>query len=397
MASYDTYNKSKISYKETVKNTTLRGYKTLENPKVDDLIGKPIETVKKALETPKIETTDEKNKENPKEIVTYLENKDGKMKAMTNRSALVQTGSQVTLTGKSIPIYNYSNYQEKVKLKQKIIANFNNKMYRSIIVKEQKQKLNSVERLSRREGESEIEFERRRVNSFSKKTFQTLSIFPPVLTMVYTTMLSKPGDLVYDAFMGHNSRAEDVLTLGRKYYGYDCHTFPVEFTSKAVSRFSQGDYELNLGSSEKVKYPDNHFDFSLTCPPYGDVEKYNDAYEEVIDTDLSSKSYNGFLEIYKKCLSETYRVLKIGAFFVIIVGDTRKGGIYRSLMLDTISICKNLGFNLHDINIYNRKSNIGGDMNYRSFIEVSKRLPTIHEYIILFKKEEKAGEVNQTL
>ena len=95
-----------------------------------------------------------------------------------------------------------------------------------------------------------------------------------------------------------------------------------------------------------------------------------------------------FLFTYYKCLKETYRVLKRGSYFVLVVGDGIRGGNYRSLTLETLKICKMCGFELHNINIYNRKSNIGGDLNYKNFILKSKRFPCIHEFILVFKKPE---------
>ena len=65
------------------------------------------------------------------------------------------------------------------------------------------------------------------------------------------------------------------------------------------------------------------------------------------------------------------------------------GGKLVNFMRATINLGLKAGFSLHDINIYNRKSNIGGDLNYKNFILKSKRFPTIHEYILVFKKEEK--------
>jgi DNA modification methylase len=204
--------------------------------------------------------------------------------------------------------------------------------------------------------------------------------------MSYINLLTKEGDKVYDAFIGHNSRAEDVLSYNRKYYGYDIHQFPIDFTKKAIERFPKEEWELNCGTSEAVKYESESMDFSITCPPYFDVEPYNKVYNENKIEDLSGKSENDFIYSYSKCLKETYRVLKKGAYFVIVVGDSHKGARYRSLMLETIKICSTIGFQLHDINIYNRKSNIGGDLNYKNFILNSKRFPTIHEFILIFKK-----------
>ncbi|MDD2658026.1 MAG: DNA methyltransferase [Candidatus Pacebacteria bacterium] len=296
-------------------------------------------------------------------------------------------GKQATLGGENIELREFKNLKEKRELKEQVLSLFNNEMIRSIIVPREIDNNIRGNKLDRQYARGrDVNDTMSRADMFAKKDILTLSTFPATLTMAYVNLLTKEGDSVFDAFMGHNSRAEDVLSLGRKYYGYDIHSFPVEFTKKAIERFPQEDWELNYGSSEKVKYEDESMDFSLTCPPYFDVEPYNKIYGEEKQDDLSSKDDTDFIFSYYQCIKETYRVLKKGSYFVIIVGDTHKGEKYRSLMLETIKICSILGFQLHDINIYNRKSNIGGDMNYKNFILKSKRFPTIHEFILIFKK-----------
>jgi tRNA G10 N-methylase Trm11 len=305
---------------------------------------------------------------------------------MATEDRIDVTGKQHQLYGEGIDLVEYKNIEEKRALKQKVKDMFKGEMIRSIIAPREVDNNLRLNKLDRETGKGDTLNTIKRADAFGKKTLQTLSTFPSLITQSFVALLSKEGDKVYDAFCGHNSRAEDVLSCGRKYYGYDVHTFPLEFTKKAIIRFNPEDYELNLGSSEKIKYEDNSMDFSITCPPYSDIEKYNKIYEEEKAEDLSSKDYKEFLWIYNKCLSETYRVLKKGSYFVIVVGDIHRNGIYTSLMLDTIKICKMVGFELHDINIYNRRSNIGGDLNYKTFILICKRFPTIHEFILIFKK-----------
>jgi len=296
-------------------------------------------------------------------------------------------GLQKGLFGEDVALTQFKNLKEKRELKEKVKDLFNGNMIRSIIKSDGNKRLDKLERQDQRDSSSNnstIE----RADKFGKKTMDTLSTFPELITSSYTALLSKEGDKVYDPFSGHNSRATGVLSMSRKYYAYDVHTFPVNFTIEACKKanFNPEDYEINLGSSEKVKYGNSSFDFAITCPPYADVEEYSKIYEEHKHEDLSNKDYNEFLMVYTLCLSETYRVLKNDSYFVIVVGDIHRNGIYTSLMLDTIRICKMLEFKLHDINIYNRGSNIGGDMNYPMFINKCKRFPTIHEFILVFKK-----------
>ena len=298
-------------------------------------------------------------------------------------------GYQANLNGENIPITQFANLEEKRELKKATLDRFGGEIFRSVIRArdfDNNERLGKLGRLDRTANGSDVESTLLRADSFGKKTMETISTFPSVLTFAYTNLLSKEGDMVFDPFCGHNSRAEDVLFLNRKYYAYDVHKYPLKFTSERLGNYPRENYDLNYASSEKVKYPDNTFDFSITCPPYFDVEDYNRLYEEEKHDDLSSKDYDSFLLIYDKCMSEVYRVLKPGAFFVIVVGDVHKNHKYTSLMLETIRLCQKAGFSIHDINIYNRSSNIGGDLNPRLFLEKLKRFPTIHEFILVFKK-----------
>lgn len=294
---------------------------------------------------------------------------------------------QRTFDKKDILIKEFKNIKEKKLLKQKIYNAFEHQLFRSIIKPREIDRNIRFNKLEREYNKGRmVEDITERIAKFRDKTLDTISIFPSTITFVYTILLSKKNDKVYDAFCGHNSRAEDILSLDRKYYAYDIHIFPIEFTLKSIERFDIQNYELILGSSEKIKYENNSFDFSITSPPYSDVEKYNDLYNEYKEEDLSSKDYNEFLFSYTNCIKETFRVLKSSAFFVLVIGNFYKNQNYYNLFLDTINIGTKIGFRLHDINIYNRGSNIGGDINYKQFIIQNKRLPCIHEYIIIFQK-----------
>jgi DNA modification methylase len=296
-------------------------------------------------------------------------------------------GCQKTLLGGDIQLIQYKDYEKKQQVKKDILAKFNGSMIRSIIRgKDLKNRDSTLDRLQKKEGESDIDYEIRRADTFGKKTMETLSIFPSIITTSYVSLLSKEGDYVFDPFAGHNSRGEDVVSLNRKYFAYDIHTFPIEFTKKALSRFPVDSWELVLGSSEKVKYEDSYFDFIITCPPYGDVEDYNSLYKENKSDDLSSIDYPAFLIKYESVLKECFRVLKPNRFMVIVVGNIFRDKEVFNLMGDTIHICLKAGFKLHDINIYDRGSNIGGDLNYNLFINELKRFPQIHEYILVFRK-----------
>jgi DNA modification methylase len=311
-------------------------------------------------------------------------------KSMDTR--LETIGVQKTIFGENINITQFKNLKEKRELKEKVLKMFKGEMIRSILTPKEldgNKRLDSIERQKQSGDRDSNANVIERADSFGKKTLNTLSVFPSLLTTSYTTLLSKEGDWVLDPFAGHNSRASNVLAMGRKYAGFDIHKFPIEMCEKGCSIYPKENYKLLLQSSESMPFEDNSFDFSITCPPYADVEKYEEIYGEKSDKDISAFTYDKFLEIYKKCIGEVYRCLKPNSFFVIVVGDVHRNGKFISISNDTAKICEEVGFTFHDENIYNRKSNIGGDLNYKTFILTCKRFPCIHEYILVFQKLEK--------
>jgi len=278
-------------------------------------------------------------------------------------------------------------------------AMFNGEMFRSVLTPREIDNNSRLDKLERQKqsGKSSSDLNTmERADAFGSKSLNTLSTFPSVLTFAYANLLSEENDIVLDLFCGHNSRASDFLSLHRKYVGFDVHQFPLDFTANACKDYPKENYTLHLQSSESVPYPDDYFDFAFTCPPYANIEPYNKIYQEEVSSDLSSFTYDKFLELYKKCISEGFRTLKPGKYFVIIIGDSHKAGKFLSLSNDTATIAQEVGFIFHDENIYNRKSNIGGDLNYKTFILTCKRFPTIHEYILIFKKPDNPSNPKPT-
>jgi len=157
---------------------------------------------------------------------------------------LEKIGGQKTLEGKEIPLVQFKNLEEKRKVKNKVLRLFNNQMFRSILTPRDYDKNIRLDKLEREHSKRDTLGTIERVDKFSKKSIDVISTFPSFLTMAYTVLLSKEGDKVFDAFCGHNSRASDVLSLGRKYYAYDVHKYPIDFTQRATRGFPQEDWEL---------------------------------------------------------------------------------------------------------------------------------------------------------
>ena len=88
----------------------------------------------------------------------------------------------------------------------------------------------------------------------------------------------------------------------------------------------------------KDNIPDNFVDLTVTSPPYDDLRKYK-----------------GFVFDYKSMAEELYRVTKDGGVVVWIVGDQTIKGSETGTSFKHALYFKEVGFNLHDTMIYQKK------------------------------------------
>lgn len=191
--------------------------------------------------------------------------------------------------------------------------------------------------------------------------------------------------VVYDPFAGHNSRMELVYTLGRTYVGVDIsHEFmEANFAVKKVLENRNGLFERNNsvrlieGSSSKVDLPDNFADFSITSPPYWDLEFYGDEPEQL----GMSKTYDGFIEMIGKHVNENFRILKPGSFCAWFINDFSKGGEFYPYHMDIAILFRKAGFILHNIYIVDLGHPLASAFVRTTLI--SKRFPKRHEYCVL--------------
>jgi hypothetical protein len=82
----------------------------------------------------------------------------------------------------------------------------------------------------------------------------------------------------------------------------------------------------------------------MTCPPYGDLEKYSDD-----PADLSAMTHDNFLETYAHIIDETMSLLRDDSFACFVVGDYRdKKGFYRNFVSSTIDAVQATGAHLYN-------------------------------------------------
>jgi DNA modification methylase len=127
--------------------------------------------------------------------------------------------------------------------------------------------------------------------------------------------------------------------------------------------------------------PDESANLVMTCPPYGDIERYESAEGQLSDL----RKYEDFCERIQVCGDNIERVLKPGGFAVWVCGDWRKDGKYIPFHSDTINMFTKSGLKLHDI-IVMKNDTIFAALQAGKC--ASKRYTAkVHEFVLVFRKE----------
>lgn len=214
--------------------------------------------------------------------------------------------------------------------------------------------------------------------------FGSLSIFPQNIGKAVLLLYSKPGDVVVDPFAGHNSRMQVCVENGRHYVGFDISRGFMRM-NEIVACDLREKHKMRIDlycqdSRSMHQAADDSADFTLTSPPYYDVEYYGDEQAQLGTAD----SYEEFLFNLKLIMRENYRALKRGAFCVYFVNDFRRRGRFHAYHSDIILLGEECGFVMHDIMIVD----LGRSMRslFASQIVEQKILPKRHEYGLVFLK-----------
>lgn len=168
------------------------------------------------------------------------------------------------------------------------------------------------------------------------------SIFDPVLTELCLRWYSRPGDRVLDPFAGGSVRGVVSSALGRWYTGVDIR--PEQVAADRAQTSIGGDIapEWICGDAQDVRAlvgPMYEADMILTCPPYGDLERYSDD-----PADLSTMTWPAFLDAYRHILSESVSLLALDRFVCVVVSDVRDpDGAYRGLPWETMRALTDAG------------------------------------------------------
>jgi DNA modification methylase len=223
-----------------------------------------------------------------------------------------------------------------------------------------------------------------------KTTGMALSRFPQNIGRILVKFYCPKGGIVYDPFAGHNSRMQLTFEAGRSYIGYDISKQFMEHNRAIRDILLQNQkgsliqddtfIDLNERSSHDTGLDNEIADFTVTSPPYWDIEYYGDEPEQLGNT----KTYDAFLEKIGHHIVENYRALKSGAFCCWCINDFRKGGKFYPYHADLIPIFEDAGFVLWTIYIIDL-----GEPAQNAFVRPMVQRMAFHkshEYCLVFKK-----------
>lgn len=229
------------------------------------------------------------------------------------------------------------------------------------------------------------------ISGRSVRDGKALSRFSQNIGSVLVKLYSKEGDVVIDPFAGHNSRMEFIWRYNRHYKGQDVSSDFMtanlkvrdQLMEEAMDDLFPGDYkgsiELKLGDSRHLKFDDEIGDFTITSPPYWDLEYYGDEPEQ-----LGKNDYSGFLDALEEIMRENRRCLKKGAFCCWFVNDFRKDGCFYNYHGHVIERMLEAGFIQHDIIIVDLGSSFRAA--FAQQIMDTLIIPKRHEYCLVFRK-----------
>lgn len=219
-----------------------------------------------------------------------------------------------------------------------------------------------------------------------------LSSFPQKVGNTMIEFYCPKDGLILDLFAGHNSRMELCFNAERDYIGIDVckefHKDNVKIRDILLSKqprlecYRTPSITLINASSHKVDLPSNHADFTITSPPYWDLEYYGDEPEQL----GNAKTYDSFLDLITVHVKENLRILKPGSFCCWFVNDFRKNKKFYAYHVDLYDIFCDVGF--EPFNIYIVDLGHAVQATFAQVIDQTKILPKRHEYILVFKKPE---------
>lgn len=221
------------------------------------------------------------------------------------------------------------------------------------------------------------------------------SVFDPVLTeLVYTWWAGAPGvdseeyaPIILDPFAGGSVRGIIASVLGCRYWGCELREEQVVANREQVNESTSGRYPPKWVCGDSlVEVPKVKFkaDFILSCPPYGNLERYSDN-----PADVSTMKYAEFLSRYRDIIHVSLDRLNDDRFSCFVVSnyrdkDSRK---YLDFVGDTIRAFESFGgVELYNEIILVNSVGTGAMRTNTNFVRGSRKVVKLHQQVLIFVK-----------
>jgi SAM-dependent methyltransferase len=151
--------------------------------------------------------------------------------------------------------------------------------------------------------------------------------FRPLIARAIVDRFSVPGAKVLDFCAGFGGRLLGTLALDRHYVGIDACYLQVKGLKnmlKALNKISLGVAEVHHAAAEDflIGVSPRSVDLVFSSPPFFKTELYS------VDSIQSVQRYPNYREwadsFLRVIISEAYRIVRPGGFFVINVGNNRR-------------------------------------------------------------------------
>lgn len=197
---------------------------------------------------------------------------------------------------------------------------------------------------------------------------------------------TKEGDTVLDQMMGAGTTMVECKLLNREGIGLDINPETVRLAKSHLNFQGEHspDISVRCGDARDLSaIPDESIDLIATHPPYTDIVKYS---EGKIPADLSNiHDVEKFCDEMEQVARESYRVLKPNRFCAVLMGDTRRKGLYIPLAYRVLDRFLRAGFALKE-DVVKVQHNCRMTGYWRSQSQRFNFLLIMHEHIFIFRK-----------
>lgn len=232
--------------------------------------------------------------------------------------------------------------------------------------------------------------------------------FPKSLARQQIEIYSKPGELVFDPFVGVGTTVDAALELGRRAVGIELNPKFADLCLDSIRLEDRENATIIEGNANDMldHLAPESVDFLLTSPPYANLlrsVKGNFAYKwreqsdidpisnprpySDLDNDIGNMDYADGIALLGEIMDKCFQVQKPDSYAVWVVKDfrnSRKGIPYVNFHGDIIALATSAGYTLWDIRIYDqttfRPLVVLGYPSRNYYLNIG------HSYILVFKK-----------